>query len=136
MAPVATPSPVSADDDLGARLQSAVAAAPAGLAAADRLCEACVEILRVSGAAISLLNAGRTQGTFGSSGELSRRLDEFQFTVGEGPCLDAARDGHPVLVPDLQDPAEHRWPAFSGAALDAGVRASFALSVSVAAARV
>ena len=75
---------------------------------------------------------GATQGTFGSSSELSRRLDEYQFTFGEGPCLDAVADGRPVLVPDLSHPAEQRWPAFTPAVLSAGVHAVFALPATVA----
>lgn len=61
---------------------------------------------------------GTTRGTFGSSGEMSRRLDEFQFTFGEGPCLDAVRDGAPVLVANFNDPAEGRWPPHGMTATD------------------
>ena len=118
--------------DLGAALDGAGSA----LAAADRLCEACVELLEVDGASISLLHRGSSQGTFGSSGELSRRLDELQFTFGEGPCIDAVQRGGPVLVGDLGDPTERRWPAFSRALLDSGVRAVFALPVTVSAAHI
>jgi hypothetical protein len=106
--------------------------ASSALAAADMLCRACVELLDVDGASISLMYDGTTRGTFGSSGRMSRRLDELQFTYGEGPCLDAVRDGAPILVPDFNDPAERRWPAFSGALLDAGISAVFALPVAVA----
>jgi hypothetical protein len=91
------------------------------------LCHACVELLEVDGAAISVTHQGSSQGTFGSSGELSRRLDEFQFTFGEGPCIDSVRTGLPVLVPDLGDPRERRWPAYAGAVLEVGVRAVYAL---------
>lgn len=69
------------------------------------------------------------QGTFGSSSELSRRLDEFQFTFGEGPCLDSVRQRRPIQVPDLADPAEERWPAYAGAVLGEGVHAVYALPV-------
>lgn len=103
-----------------------------GLSAADRLCHACVDVLEVDGAAISVVNAGATRGTFGSSGDTSRWLDELQFTFGEGPCLDAVRSGRPVLVPDLAGSGGQRWPAFTGAAIDQGVRAVFALPVAVA----
>ena len=102
------------------------------LAAADLLCSACVEFLEVDGASVSLTHGGSTQGTFGSSGEMSRRLDELQFTFGEGPCLDAVRHGSPVLVADLDDPAENRWPAFSRELLRSGVNAVFALPVTIA----
>jgi hypothetical protein len=101
------------------------------LTVADKLCHACVEVLAVDGAAISYVNAGATRGTFGSSSTLSRRLDEFQFTFGEGPCLDAVRLGRPILVPDLSGDEEQRWPAFTHAAVDHGVRAIFALPVAI-----
>jgi hypothetical protein len=81
---------------------------------------------------VSLAHDGSVQGTFGSSGEMSRRLDELQFTFGEGPCLDAVREGIPVLVADLDDPAEKRWPAFTGALLKSGINAVFALPVTIA----
>lgn len=112
-------------------LSVAVHDAAPGLAAADRLCQACVDLLEVDGAAISLMHGGATRGTFGSSGELSRRLDEYQFTFGEGPCLEAVSRGVPVLVADFQDPAEARWPAFAGAMSQAGIRAVYALPVEI-----
>lgn len=116
---------------LRSALEDATAGSTSPLGAADDLCRACVELLDVDGAAISVTHEGSTRGTFGSSGELSRRLDEFQFTYGEGPCLDAVAGRSPVLVPDLAAPTERRWPAFTGAVLAAGVRAVFALPVSI-----
>ena len=97
--------------------------------AADRLCVVCVDLLRVDGASISLLHDSDAWGTFGSSGQISRRLDEFQFTFGEGPCLDAVAESKPVLVPDLAEDAASRWPAFSSAVLAMGVRGVFAMPV-------
>ena len=102
------------------------------LVAADRLCDACVELLEVDGASISYMNDGTLQGTFGSSGQLSRTLDELQFTYGEGPCLEAVAQRRPVLAPDLDDPAEDRWPALTQAVLGHGIHAVFALPVTVA----
>jgi hypothetical protein len=119
-------------DRLRTELGKAMSGAGSALAAADQLCAACVELLDVDGASISLMYDGTTRGTFGSSGQMSRTLDELQFTFGEGPCLDAVRDGVPVLVANFNDPAEQRWPAFSAALLDAGVCAVFALPVAVA----
>jgi len=119
-------------DRLRSDLGAAMAGADTPLAAADRLCHACVDLLEVDGASVSLMSDGASRGTFGSSSELSRRLDSLQFTFGEGPCLDAVRQGAPVLVGDLADPAEQRWPAFRGAVLDSGVNAVFAIPVAIA----
>ena len=113
-------------------LGDAVTGAPTPLAAADRLCQACVELLDVDGASISFIDGSTTQGTFGSSGELSRILDELQFTYGEGPCLEAVAERKPVLVPDLNDSGERRWPALAQAMLGHGIHAVFALPVTVA----
>lgn len=128
-----TPSrpPATAREQLLASLDSALADGVAGLPAAEALCQACVDLLDIDGAAISLMYEGASRGTFGSSGELGRQLDEFQFTFGEGPCLDAVATDRPVHVNDLQD--DDRWPAFAGAALQAGVRAVFAWPVTIAA---
>lgn len=121
---------------LRADLDAATGAEGGGLAAANELCVACVGLLGVDGAAISLMHDGASRGTFGSSGELAGRLDELEFTLGEGPCLDTVADGRPVLVADLAGDGEQRWPAFTSAVLDAGVRAVFALPVVIAAVRV
>lgn len=127
---------MDSEERLRADLGAAMNAAGSGLAAADELCRACVDLLGVDGAAISLMDDGASRGTFGSSGEMSRRLDEVQFTLGEGPCIDTVADGRPVLVADLSDATEQRWPAFTGTVLDLGVHAVFALPISIAAVRV
>ena len=118
------------------RLREALGAtltdAPTPLAAADRLCTACVDLLDVDGASISFIDGGATQGTFGSSSELSRTLDELQFTYGQGPCLDAITQCRPILAPHLDDPSEHRWPGLTEAILGHGIHAVFALPVAMA----
>lgn len=106
------------------------------LARADRLCRACVGLLGVDGAAITLLHDGASRGTFGSSGPLGRQLDELQFTFGEGPCLEAVALGEPVLVPRLGGQWDERWPAYTEAALRYGVGAVFAIPVTVASLRI
>jgi hypothetical protein len=110
-------------------LGAAMAGAGPGLPAANELCVACVDLLDVDGAAISMVYEGVSHGTFGASSDSSRRLDEYQFTFGEGPCLDAAAVGGMVLAADLDSPDETRWPAFAGAVLGDGIRAVFALPV-------
>lgn len=123
---------MTSTEQIRSRLASAVAHAETPLKAADRLCEACVELLDVDGAAISIVQEGVSRGTFGSSSALSRRVDAFQFTFGEGPCLDAVAERQPVLAEDLTQYAEQRWPAFSSSLVEAGVFAVFALPVVVA----
>ena len=103
-----------------------------GAEAADRLCAVCVDLLNIDAAAISLIFDGATIGTLGCSSESARRLDEVQFTVGEGPCVDSINQRAPVLVVDLVDPDDRRWPAFGPVMLAQQIRAVFALPVVVA----
>ncbi|MFR0356297.1 GAF and ANTAR domain-containing protein [Streptomyces sediminimaris] len=45
-------------------------------------------------------------------------FEDLQYTLGEGPTLDAVRTGETVLVPDLQAVPEQRWPALLPATRD------------------
>jgi hypothetical protein len=119
-------------EELRAELGAAIQGASSALVAADQLCHACVDLLEVDGASLSVIHEGSTPSTIGASGDLSRRLDELQFSLGEGPCLDSVRRGGPVLVADLDDNPQRRWPALRNALLDSGINAVFALPVRVA----
>jgi hypothetical protein len=103
-----------------------------GVDAADRLCEACVLLLDVDAAAISLVFDGAASGTLGSSGEPALRYDELQFTLGEGPCLESVARKAPILVADLADPDDARWPVYGPAMLAHLIRGVFAMPVLVA----
>ena len=103
-----------------------------GIDAADRLCETCVALFDVDAAAISLVFDGATNGTLGCSDEKARAYDEVQFTVGEGPCLESVALGAPVLVTDLADRTERRWPLYGPALLEMRIRGVYAIPVVVA----
>ena len=103
-----------------------------GVAAADRLCEACVVLFDIDAAAISLVLDGASSGTLGSSGAPARTYDELQFTLGEGPCLDSVARRTPILVVDLADPKEVRWPAYGPAMLAHQIRGVYAIPLVVA----
>lgn len=60
--------------------------------------------------------------TDASTGPLVIELDELQYSLDEGPCLSALRDGPDLIV--VEDaPHETRWPLFIPAAADRGVTA-------------
>ena len=65
-------------------------------------------------------------------GQTSAALEEVEFTLGEGPGADCVAAGLPVLVADLPG-AVSRWPVFTPAAVDLGVRAVFALPLRIGA---
>jgi len=103
-----------------------------GTDAADGLCEACVMLFDIDAAAISLVFEGGTSGTLGSSGASARSYDELQFTLGEGPCLDAVALRAPILVSDLTNLDDNRWPVYGPAMLDLKIRGIFAVPVVLA----
>jgi hypothetical protein len=104
----------------------------AELAAADgawpvaRLCAACPRILGVNGAGIMLMSGDIPRGSLGTTDEVSRLIEDLQYTLGEGPCVDAYRQDEVVAEPDLAQPVTRRWPAFTPPVLRAGARAVFA----------
>ena len=68
--------------------------------------------------------------------EVSEQLAELHLTLGEGPCLDAAASGGPVLASDLAGgESGRRWPVFALAARQAGAAAIFAFPPRIGAIR-
>jgi hypothetical protein len=100
-----------------------------------RLCEVAADVTQMSGAGLMLMSGVVSRGSLCSSNGVSAALEDLQFTLGEGPCIDAFRFDRPVLEPDLADPEATRWVAFSPAALRAGARAVFGFPVQVGVAR-
>lgn len=70
-----------------------------------------------------------------SSDPVSALIEELQFTLGEGPCIDAFSGQRPVLESELAA-APTRWPAFSPRAVDMGVHAIFGFPMVIGAARI
>ena len=95
----------------------------------------CVDVLRVTGAGIMLMIDDQNLASLADSDRVSGIVEELQFTFGEGPCVDAYRTGRPVSEGDLEHPVAPRWPAFSSAALEAGVLAIFGFPLQVGAVR-
>ncbi|PWR11613.1 histidine kinase [Micromonospora acroterricola] len=85
-------------------------------------------IAGVDEASVTLIR-GRNAHTAAFTGELALSLDERQYEQGGGPCLDAAATHATVSVPDLT--REQRWPHYTPAALDAGVRSSMSVGLPV-----
>jgi hypothetical protein len=72
-----------------------------------------------------------------ASDQISARVEQLQFLLGEGPCRDAYAGLGPVLAEDLRAPVwQRQWPAFAPAAVQAGAHAVFALPLHVDGARI
>jgi GAF domain-containing protein len=88
-------------------------------ALAEQICQACVLGLDVDGAAISLLTASTSRETLCATDATAELLEDLQFGLGEGACMEAALTGRPVLVPDLHHSTEtSRWPIFAAAVME------------------
>jgi hypothetical protein len=96
-----------------------------------RLCEVCADVSLMTGAGIMLMTGDTQQGSVCSSNAVSALIEELQFTLGEGPCVDAHTEDRPVLEADLADPAVPRWLAFAPPAVAAGARAAFGFPLRV-----
>jgi len=90
------------------------------------------ELLPVNGASIVVRSGPDNTQLVHATDDVVAQLDDLQFTLGEGPCLDAFRLREPVLVSDLGRPeAFARWPGFAHEATQAGAFAAFAFPLQV-----
>jgi hypothetical protein len=97
----------------------------------DSLVRLCARTLPVCGVGLALMTDEGPAGTVAASDGGALQLEELQFTLGQGPCVEASRTGHPVLVPDLARTSSRSWPHFSARADAAGLRAVFAFPLQV-----
>ncbi|WP_378738985.1 GAF and ANTAR domain-containing protein [Nocardia brasiliensis] len=95
------------------------------------LCSAAVRLTGADGAAVAVLSSStQVRELVYATNATAQQIDELQFVVGEGPCVDAYRDDRGELWPDLTlAAAAARWPAFTPDVLALGVRAAFAFPV-------
>jgi hypothetical protein len=96
---------------------------------AGRICQACVDGLDIDGAAMSLLTGSVSCETLWATDRTAELLEDLQFTLNEGACVEAATTGNPVFVADLHHATETaRWPTFAAAVAEQTlVAALFAL---------
>jgi hypothetical protein len=100
-----------------------------------RFCEVATDLIGVSGAGVMLMWGDVPQGSLCSSNNVSHLIEQWQYTLGEGPCVDAYTLDRVVTEPDLAEPDRPRWLAFTPRALDAGVRAIFGFPINQNSAR-
>lgn len=102
---------------------------------ARAVCAACMPALHEVDAATLMLRSGlQAQELMGASDAWAAELADLQYTMGEGPGVEAFAVGGPVLVADI-GVEQQRWPGFAQAALSAGVGAMFVFPLQVGAIR-
>ncbi|QNE18270.1 GAF and ANTAR domain-containing protein [Kribbella qitaiheensis] len=99
-----------------------------------RLCASATAAVPVSGAGVALMTPTGHGGTLAATDGPAEVMENLQYTLGEGPCLNAFRDRRPVLEHDVAR-AGARWPAFAPAAAGSGIAAVFAFPLQIGAIR-
>ncbi len=89
----------------------------------DHLVKRIVEIMPITGVGVTLIAPGLDPRYVAASDAAALRYEKLQTELGEGPCLAAFGGDKAISVPDLR--ADHRFPAFSPRALEAGLAAVF-----------
>jgi transcriptional regulator with GAF, ATPase, and Fis domain len=79
-------------------------------------------------AGISTIDRHGKATTRAASDDLVLQLDQLQYSLNEGPCLDALRDEHVVKAPDIKH--DQRWPRYVAAAIrDTPLKAQLAVQL-------
>lgn len=108
-----------------------------GSVSVGNVCTACVPALGMDGAALWLASDLNRRLLMHATDQVADVLYEAQFTLGEGPCVQAWTERTMVLVPDLgSSDSAARWPVFVPAAVSAGAGAVFVFPLQVGAIRV
>jgi hypothetical protein len=97
------------------------------------VCHFALEHLAASGCAVTLMARSPSVEVLAVAGRNADEIAELQFTLGEGPCLDAFLGGVPTFAVDLANRGG-RWPMFSTRAAELGVLAEFSLPLQLGAA--
>ncbi|MDG4825814.1 GAF and ANTAR domain-containing protein [Asanoa sp. WMMD1127] len=107
---------LQAESSLGGTLDAIVATAIGTVPGADF-------------AGISQVENRRRVRTTTGTDDLVFDVDQFQYDLGEGPCLDALYEHRTVRVDDMA--VEGRWPRFSAAAHERGIASMLAFQLYV-----
>ncbi|MFC9004519.1 GAF and ANTAR domain-containing protein [Streptomyces microflavus] len=94
------------------------------------------EVLNADGLAVSLLVPGIGLEPEAFSNGLAQAFGDLQFTLGEGPSVDAARTGRVVSVGDLVREPGDRWPLLVREVAAVRVRSVFCFPLAIGAIRV
>lgn len=100
------------------------------------LLRSCCRTAGLDGAGVSIVDRDGTREPLYASDEVATVIERLQLTLGEGPCVDSAATGTPVLVADLTDPRDvvaSRWPVFRNEATRVGAGAIFAFPIRIGA---
>src|ERR1700712_6011646 len=111
-------TPVADKATLLRQLAGLLATGPPGVSLAARLAQACVTLLEVDGASITLEAAPPNRVTLAATDQIAAELEQLQDVLGQGPCWDAYLSGA-AQTTDLTPEHDRLWPQFGPAAREA-----------------
>lgn len=77
---------------------------------------------------ISTIEKGGRIDTRASTDQVVHALDDLQYSLGQGPCVDALRNAHVVMAENIRE--DHRWPTYvERAVAEHGLRSQLALKL-------
>jgi hypothetical protein len=71
------------------RISAELSADGDGTWSSARLCEVTRDLTGVSGAGVMLMSGDVARGSMCTTNDVSNAIEELQYTLGEGPCVDA-----------------------------------------------
>jgi hypothetical protein len=95
-----------------------------------------LDLLPISGIALSVIDRDGTQSIIHSSDDTAARLVETQFDLGEGPLFAAFWSADAEILEDAQASCQARWPAFAEVLGPLGAASLFAFPLVIGAASV
>jgi hypothetical protein len=119
------------DRDLSAALAAAARTVGRSASVEDTL-EAIVQTARSSlpgfdHVGVSTIERDGTVVTRAQTGDLVRQLDDLQYELREGPCVDSLQDALVVEAPDIRH--DQRWPRYVPEAVALGLKSQLALKL-------
>jgi len=76
---------------------------------------------------ISVIHRDGKVETMAATDDLVTRLDEIQYELGEGPCVETLRDAQIVAAPHVRH--DQRWPRYVLRAAELGLKAQLAVEL-------
>jgi GAF domain-containing protein len=86
-------------------------------------------IADAAGVGVSLVDDTGRRTTAAASDPVVERLDQVQYDLDEGPCLQASADGVAYRIDDMV--TEERWPRWTAVAARSGMRAAMSVPLVV-----
>jgi hypothetical protein len=107
-----------------------------GSEAPRRIVELCLERLPLTGAGVTVMADADHQQPVWASDAVAARIDELQFRLAEGPCVEAFTTRRSVIIADITEGGNERWPIFAAAARETPARAMIVLPLQAGEVRV